>query len=261
MVASEHKGFIKISISDSGIGIPQSKQAYIFHLFGKLDGNDEMNPQGSGLGLGISNLLAIELGGKGIEVSSKEGCGSTFSFRVRVEEEPWEELESPTIVGDVGGEIPDEVLAPLKLPRTKGSSSDISQIHPSPAILIVDDNEFNRLVLSKLLASLSLSTSESSSGLQALSLITQEARRRHYYRLVLMDLEMPEMDGMTAAGRIIEMREKGEIEGGVKVVACSAYSSKEDKAKCYRAGMDGYLEKPVSKESICTLLRDLLIIH
>jgi hypothetical protein len=100
---------------------------------------------------------------------------------------------------------------------------------------------------------------EAITGLQALIQVRKAySERGHLYKVVLMDLEMPEMDGLTAVREIQLLVTHGELPKAPSFVACSAYSSTEDKELCYAAGMLAYLEKPISKESLLTVVSSLL---
>ena len=124
----------------------------------------------------------------------------------------------------------------------------------SPDILIVDDSDFNRLVLAKMLEALNLQADEASSGLRAISTIREHIKRRHYYRLILMDMEMPEIDGITATQEIRTMEITGELPERPKIVCCTAHRGQEDIEKCISAGMDDYLEKPISRTKLQELV-------
>jgi CheY-like chemotaxis protein len=225
-------------------------------LFGKLEGNEAINPQGCGLGLNIANLLATELGGVAIRLTSEPGQGSIFSFRVNILPGKMKRVTSLVNLRDEGLEVPGEPHEPLYVPRFNRSENNLCYFHVLSNILVVDDSEFNRLVMKKILNSFNLSCYEAANGLQAVEIIKKEAERNHFFKVIFMDLEMPEMDGMTAARLIVEMLRKGELPETTKVIACSAHSSETDKQACLLSGMNEYLEKPISKESVRRLLSE-----
>lgn len=250
---------MKISVTDSGIGIAKHKQGNLFKLFGQIAGNELLNPQGCGLGLSIANALALELGGEEIELDSDEGKGATFSFYVfltselRKDEEACFPSEGPMY------EIPVEVSHCLLMPNLLTTEHSFDRVKRLPFILVVDDAEFNRLVMRKLLGGLGLDCAEACNGLQAISVIKGVYQERgHCFRVLLMDLEMPEMGGIVATREILGMVARSEIPVKPNIIACSAYSSNEDKALCSQAGMSAYLEKPVSKERLEEVLTEFL---
>ena len=263
LVLSATKNKAKISVIDSGIGIAKNKQTRLFKLFGMIEGNEGLNPMGCGLGLSIANALAFELGGREIELDSDEGEGASFSFYLSLTADtspsPLDEEDAFSSSQNHLYDVPKELSLFVSVPRLVKSEHSFMKAKPPPPILVVDDAEFNRLVMRKILTSLFLTCDESSSGLQAIIQIQKAYKERgHCYKVILMDLEMPEMDGITATKAVIRMVKDGELPVLPCIVACSAYSSNEDKAMCTEAGMCGYLEKPISKESLRAVLRECM---
>ena len=250
-------GKLKVVVEDTGIGIAKSKQGKLFKLFGKLEGNEVLNPQGSGLGLNIANALALELGGKPIELQSEEGKGAAFSFYVEILEGASQSI--PLIEGSGIGEVPEDVPPYIRVPQLLRSEHYCSRQQPLADILLVDDSDFNRLVIRRILQTMNYRVDEAATGLQALIQVRKAySERGHLYKVVLMDLEMPEMDGLTAVREIQQLVTHGELPTAPSFIACSAYSSTEDKELCYAAGMLAYLEKPISKESLLTVVSSFL---
>ena len=248
---------LKVVVEDTGIGIAKQKQGKLFKLFGKLEGNEVLNPQGSGLGLSIANALAMELGKKPIELESEAGNGAAFSFYVDIIEGSNE--KSPMSSESRTGEVPDEVTNYIRVPQLLRSEHCFARQQPLADILLVDDADFNRLVLRRMLHSMELGVDEASTGLQALIQVRKAySERGHLYKLVLMDLNMPEMDGLTAVREIQNLVVQGELPLAPRFIACSAYSSAEDKELCYRAGMSAYLEKPIFKENLLAVITSFL---
>ena len=122
-------------------------------------------------------------------------------------------------------------------------------------VLVVDDIDFNRVVMRKMLRNFNIEADEAYSGLRAVTMIRTALRRNHCYRLILMDVEMPEMDGIEATMAIRAMELSGELPERPRIVACTAHRSREDIERCLSAGMDSYLEKPVNID----LLREEVI--
>jgi signal transduction histidine kinase/CheY-like chemotaxis protein len=248
---------LRIDVIDTGIGIAKVKQGRLFQLFGKLEGNEEINPQGSGLGLNIANALANELGGRQIELQSEENEGSTFSFFTDMREEATQ--TSPFFRCNKLFEIPKEICSYIIVPKLMKSENCCARQQPAPDILLVDDAEFNRLVLRRMLKSLGLNADEAVNGRHALIKIRKAYSEFNLqYKLVLMDLEMPEMDGLTAVREIQGLVARGDLPVAPIFVACSAYSAREDKDLCFRAGMSAYLEKPISKENLSSTISSFL---
>lgn len=247
---------VQFSVSDTGIGIPPEKHRSIFQLYGKVEGNEELNPQGNGLGLGISNMLANELGGGDIALVSTEGKGSTFSFVIETEElTPSEPPQDSSPCESEEADIAVE-STPYALPDFP---SDNTQSVYCP-VLIVDDSEFNRLVLGKMLRSYGVQAAEAGTGREAVEMVRKGLRKYQIYRLVFMDLDMPEMNGLEATTEILPLLRQFPSPIRTEIIACSAYSSEEDKQSCLQVGMVHYLEKPISREAVgrCLLQAQLI---
>lgn len=246
---------LKFTVKDTGIGIPPSKIAGLCKAFSTVEGTQCINPQGCGLGLYISNLLVQCLGSKPIKISSTEHVGSEFSFEVSIYEEGKAELEG---IGDVtSAGIEDERCYETPFffnPYTGGKGSDFMNI---PQVLIVDDSDFNRLVLIKMLESFNIHADQASTGLRAISAVRAHAQRGHLYRLILMDVEMPEMDGIAAAQEIRSMELTGELAEGPVIIACSSHRESEEHERCEHAGMNGFIEKPISRARLQEVIRRL----
>ena len=238
---------VKIEVQDTGIGIEMQDVKRIFGLFGKLAGNERINPQGCGLGLAISNTLVQNMGGRGITVKSKPGFGSVFSFTIPISESECDCLEEDVErINTEEGEAVMVVLPPeqelWRDPRTKANT------------LIADDSDFNRLVLREMLESMGFFCEEASTGAQALSRIEQREVEQCPYKMIFLDIEMPEMSGIEVAEELRRRVTAGNL-SKARVVGCSAYVSEEDRTACLQAGMDDFLEKPVFKEALAAICR------
>lgn len=238
----------KISVSDSGIGISKENIGKLFKLFGKIEGNEHLNAQGCGLGLTISYALVRSMGGNGIEVTSSLGLGAEFAFII-----PISDLDSEQEVAESDeiweSDFEENVTASV-LHHSKELWRDPRR---QAAILIVDDAEFNRLVLRDMLESLGLRADEAFTGLDAVRKVETRDMERNPYRLIFMDIEMPEMNGIEATRVLHRGLVEGRLTYAPVVVGCSAYVTAEDRENCLRAGMDFFLEKPVSKASLQAL--------
>jgi CheY-like chemotaxis protein len=135
-------------------------------------------------------------------------------------------------------------------------SQDIVTHAPTQAeVLIVDDSSFNRLVLRKMLESAGYSYAEASTGLEAVSMIRAAWDREKPFSLVLMDVEMPEMDEITATRELGVLVAQGLLPSLPVITGCSAYCMEEDRANARAAGMTDYMEKPISRQRLFELLR------
>jgi two-component system, sensor histidine kinase len=202
---------LRFFVTDTGIGIPPEKAEEVFVSFTQLDPTFSKKFSGAGLGLAISRRL-VELMGGEISVKSEVGMGASFSFSIRFEE-----------ARDGFAEEPKPALALADL--------------PSLSILLAEDNPVNRLFLKRALTGAGHEVEEAENGLEAL-----EKMAKRPFDVVLMDIQMPEMDGLEAARRI---RSEGNGASGVPIIALTAYAMKGDRERFLRNGMDGYVTKPV----------------
>jgi CheY-like chemotaxis protein len=235
---------LQISVEDTGIGIPFDKQQSIFALFEQLE-NRELNPQGSGLGLSISSMLVARLEGDPIQVISAPQAGSTFFFQIPITSAP----SAPPAVAaeeDEAMDVPNERFL-------VDNASDSHHVLQHSQILIVDDAPFNRLVMRKILEVAKYSYAEASTGLEALHIVKAACERNCPFAVILMDIEMPEMDGITATRELLRLASSGTIVLPV-IIGCSAFNTEEDKAAALASGMTHYLEKPVSRNRLLELI-------
>lgn len=211
-------------VKDSGIGMSEAVIAGLFEPFRQGDGSITRKFGGTGLGLVISKSLIEKMGGQ-LRVTSWEGKGSCFSFALPLTEEMWLQALQPD--GDAA--------------RNTHGEGDISAppIDPSGLrILLVDDQPINRLVALNQLKRLGLSTvDEAENGQKAL-----EALQVKPYDVVLMDVQMPVMDGLDATRALRQLR----LEPQPVVVAITANAFSEDRELCLQAGMNHFLNKPLS---------------
>jgi len=214
------------TITDTGIGIPEYQQENIFKSFMQVESGPSRAFGGTGLGLSISKELVEKMGGE-IWVESEEGKGSIFSFYIRVEEFTSEEAHAQPVV---------EV------------EKSFEQL--SGKVLIVEDIVTNQLVTAKMSEKMGLTPTCVDSGREALSLL-----KKAHFDLVLMDLQMPEIDGLGIT-RLI--RSAVIANQNVPIVAVTASASDEIKERCLAAGMNGYLAKPVTMKELYETIQALL---
>ncbi|GAB6037895.1 hypothetical protein JCM15519_24540 [Fundidesulfovibrio butyratiphilus] len=223
-----YKAFtLSICVKDTGIGIPEELTPAIFGLFEQADSSISRRFGGTGLGLAISRELAQLMGGD-ITVQSAVGKGSTFCF---------------TAVLETG----DETLLPA--PAARQPSPTARQAHD---ILVVEDNVENQKVALALLTKLGQRATPAMSGRDALELL-----RARLFDLVLMDVEMPGMDGFETTRRI-RRGEAGKEASPVPIVAMTAHVLSGYREKCLVAGMDGYIPKPVEMAQLAELVSGLV---
>jgi signal transduction histidine kinase/DNA-binding response OmpR family regulator len=232
---------IRFTVSDTGIGIRAEHQESIFSPFTQADSSTTRRYGGTGLGLTISARLAAMMGGR-IWVDSEIGRGSRFYFLVRLE--AMQKTMEAGIVAAPESSREDRLLVVDKpqaftteLPRVPTSGSSGFRI------LLAEDNRVNQAVASRLLAKLGHTPVIANNGREAIDLLNQES-----FDLVLMDIQMPEMDGILATKGIRE-REKS-THAHIPIIAMTAHAMKGDRARCMAAGMDGYVTKPINLEEV-----------
>jgi signal transduction histidine kinase/CheY-like chemotaxis protein len=211
---------VRIDISDTGIGIAPDHLGRLFQPFAQADASISRKYGGTGLGLAISKRLVELMGGK-VGVESEPGRGSTFWFTLRLEKIP---AAPPAPAGRPG-------VQPAERP-----------LH----VLVAEDNQVNQMVATRFLARLGHSADVVSNGQEAV-----EALEQGDYDLVLMDCQMPEIDGYEAT-REIRRREAGRRH--VPIVAMTASAIEGDRQTCIAAGMDDYIAKPVDLAVLASVL-------
>ncbi|MEP0873718.1 ATP-binding protein [Trichocoleus desertorum AS-A10] len=220
---------IRFAVRDTGIGIPQNQLHRLFQSFSQVDASTTRKYGGTGLGLVISQRLCELMGGK-IWVESQVGQGSTFYF---------------TIVAPVAGATVTKSTSLSSSPISSPFDSQLAECLPL-RILLAEDNVTNQKVATHLLRRLGYRADLASNGLEVL-----EALRRQSYDVILMDLQMPEMDGLTATQAIY--REWGSTDRP-RIVAMTANAMQGDREECLSCGMDDYISKPVQVKELVRAL-------
>ena len=221
---------VRFSVSDSGIGIPPEKQRLIFEPFRQADGSTTRKYGGTGLGLAISAQLVRMMGGR-IWVESEPGRGSVFHFTAQ-----FAPVEA--------GEIP-------RISDSAGDSAVQDQPAPSLRILLAEDNLINRKIAIRMLESQGHRVTTAENGRECV-----ERFREGGYDAILMDVQMPEMDGFEATQAIREL--EAATGGRIPVIAMTAHAMKGDRERCLAAGMDGYVSKPVAAEDLRKALQEAM---
>ena len=221
---------LRFAVRDTGIGIPADKQALIFQQFTQADASTSRRFGGSGLGLAISKKL-VELMDGEIGVSSVAGQGSEFWFTTCF----------AACLRD----------APTSAPAAS------APLAPSPhwqglRVLVAEDTLINQKVATELLKKLTLQVDVVSNGSEAVHALTTTP-----YALVLMDVQMPEMDGLEAT-RLIRSEGSPVLDPRIPIIAMTANAMSADQQICLDAGMDDYISKPVSRGSLAAMLEKWL---
>jgi CheY-like chemotaxis protein len=214
---------VRFEVSDTGIGIPSDKKDYIFNAYTQASSDTTRKYGGTGLGLAITKRL-LELHHSEIHLESELGSGSVFSFIIEFKRSTHSAMKADT-------QTPFHEL--------------------SGSILVVDDNEINRMLASKVLSKWGLKVSFAENGQIALDKVQQE-----HYDLILMDLHMPVMDGMEASKAI---RQLGGHHIKVPIVALTASLFSQELETITECGMDGYVIKPFIPNELYSKVRSLLL--
>ncbi len=218
---------MRFCVTDQGVGIPPEAQSRIFETFEQADATTTKKFGGTGLGLTICRRLAELMGGR-IWVESEPGKGSCFSFT--------------TLLAEVGDDVTIEG-------ESCSTAAEVPQMLRELDILLADDVEVNRELVKAVLERHAHRVSEACNGQEAL-----DAYSSGHFDIVLMDVQMPDVDGLQAAVGIRKLeRERGARK--TPIVAMTAYAGKDDRDKCLAAGMDDYLTKPVKPSQILEILQ------
>ncbi len=225
---TEGEARIRISVKDTGIGIPEDKLEFIFDKFTQLDASSTRRYGGTGLGLAISKHLAELMGGS-VDAASGEEGGSTFYFTVRL---PIAEPKPEVIDKETGAPPEEDTIAPIP---------------GHPRILLVEDSIVNLRVAEIMLKQLGCDVDLASNGKEAIDMFGKSD-----YDLLLMDCQMPVIDGYEATAVI--RRHEGESVH-TPIIALTAHTMLGDREKCLAAGMDDYLGKPIIRKELARIIQ------
>jgi CheY-like chemotaxis protein/anti-sigma regulatory factor (Ser/Thr protein kinase) len=216
---------LHFAVSDTGIGIPEDKQEAIFEAFTQVDGSISRQFGGTGLGLSIASRLVAKMGGR-IWLESAPGQGTTFHFTDRFQVSASRAGQPEPGPGARGADAAD-------------GTGDGKQ--RSLSILLAEDNPVNQMVALRLLQNEGHTVSLAQNGREAVELFGQQP-----FDAILMDVQMPEMNGYQAAA---EIRAKERQHGGdrIRIIALTANAMTGDREKCLASGMDGYISKPFKR--------------
>ncbi|KAI0384135.1 hypothetical protein F5Y04DRAFT_236550 [Hypomontagnella monticulosa] len=271
---------LHFSVQDTGRGLDEHERKLLFQRFSQATPRTHVQYGGSGLGLFISRILT-ELQGGQIGVTSQKGIGSTFSFYIQSRKSSCPPPDAHTLP-----------TAP-PLTRAPGSSTTIETRQPKPAydtitrtsknfaskprfsedgrrlfdVLIVEDNLVNQKVLQRSLRNVGNSTKVANHGGEALEVLQQsrywtgKEESGDDISVILMDLEMPVMDGMTCARKIRELERDGTIVSHIPIIAVTAYARPEQIENAKAAGVDDVISKPFRMPELIPRIEQLVAIH
>jgi CheY-like chemotaxis protein len=252
--ASRREVLLRFSVRDTGIGIPAHKLGLLFNKFSQVDASTTRQYGGTGLGLAISKQLAGLMGGE-VGVSSEEGKGSEFWFTARLATQAGGDRPVPGLDGEALALAGPEQAA--QAPRPDGARHAARELLGrfdgcKARILLVEDNITNQQVAIGILRKFGLRVDAVANGAEAL-----EALAGLPYDLVLMDVQMPVMDGLEAARQI---RGPGSAvpDHQVPIIAMTAHAMQGDRERCLAAGMNGYLTKPIAPQALAEALSSWL---
>jgi PAS domain S-box-containing protein len=243
---------LHFSVTDTGIGLTAEQKARLFQSFQQADSSTTRKYGGTGLGLAISKSLAELMGGE-VGVESRFGHGSTFWFTVRAgigearRKEP-APLPGPRHRhrGDDDGERGSARAWPTDRQSSEGAPQDIRLAAPKGArILLVEDNDINQHVACEILRDAGFEVDVAENGQACLEMV-----RPGRYGAVLMDMQMPVMDGVTAT---VELRKDARF-ASLPIIAMTANAMQRDRERCLGAGMNDFITKPIDPSALCDLL-------
>jgi signal transduction histidine kinase/ActR/RegA family two-component response regulator len=245
---TEGQAVFHFRVIDTGVGIPLHKQKLIFEAFTQSDNSTTRQYGGTGLGLSISSRLVTLMGGN-LWVESKPGHGSTFHFKL-----PFGlQKLSARHPGPIDLEMPRDLSVLIEDqsgPAITGHAVAEDRRHFK--ILVAEDNPVNQRVATRFLEKRGHTVVLAESGKKALA-----AWREQPFDLILMDVQMPDMDGFEATAAIREQEKSGAKH--VPIIAMTAHAMVGDRARCLAAGMDDYISKPVNANDLFAAIKRLML--
>jgi CheY-like chemotaxis protein len=215
-------------VTDTGIGISREQQRIIFEPFRQADGSVNRKYGGSGLGLAISSGLIALMGGR-LSGDSEVGRGSVFSF-----------------------DLPYALLSPAAAHEAPAAEATANPAQRSLHVLVAEDNRVNQLVAVRILQRQGHRVAVAFNGLEVL-----ERLRTAAFDLILMDMQMPDMDGLQATQEI-RRAERG-ADRYMPIIAVTANALSGDRERCIECGMDGYVSKPINPQTLALEMKTVLL--
>ncbi len=231
LISSDSRtALLRLSVRDTGIGIPRNKQEIIFYAFAQADGSTTRKYGGTGLGLAVTRKIVEMMGGE-TSLESEPGRGSTFCVTL------------PFAIPAAAPASRSEIAAGSRASAEVASAGAVSA--GATRVLLAEDNPTNQKLVLYLLQRLGYHDIEVvNDGKQALAAVEKSGLDQ--FSLALMDLQMPEMNGFEATAAIREMER--ESKHHLPIIALTAHAMKGDMERCLQAGMDGYISKPIRRE-------------
>lgn len=228
--------WLRVTVLDTGIGIPETAQDKLFGMFNQVDSSIARRFGGTGLGLAISRRLVELMGGR-IGVQSQAGAGSTFWFMLAL---PRVDTEQQPAV------VPETTSTPAK--AETASWTDKKETKKTLHILLAEDNRVNQMLAVKLIEKFGYQTEVAENGRLALERVQDS-----HFDLIFMDMQMPEMDGLSATRAI---RALGGKWADIPIIAMTANAMQSDREACIAAGMNDFLSKPLSRAALQRVLNE-----
>ncbi|MGW8391365.1 response regulator [Pseudoduganella sp. HUAS MS19] len=238
MVAGDaHHCLVRFEVSDQGIGLTEAEIARLFVSFQQADTSTTREYGGTGLGLAICKELAHLMGGE-VGVHSQYGAGSTFWFTARLD-----------LPASPAATLLDQLNVAAAELLAGGHAAAVPTGARAARILLVEDNTFNQQIAQEMLEETGATVSIANNGVEALQLLQQTG-----FDCVLMDLQMPQMDGLEATRRIRTIPELA----GMPVLAMTATATTEARMRCIDAGMNDFISKPIRPALMCQTIANWL---
>jgi CheY-like chemotaxis protein len=225
---SDDKVTLEFKVRDTGVGIPADKQLQVFEKFTQADSSISRRFGGTGLGLAIT-LRLVEMHSGQITLDSREGEGSTFTVVL------------PYKIGSISRS--DGVAPEQPLPAANDTAGKLR-------VLLVEDNLVNQRIVSVILRKRGFIVDIANNGSEALAMMEQ-----HEYQLVLMDVQMPVLDGLEATRHIRANPAWAQL----PIIAMTAHAMNGDREDCMSAGMNGYISKPIHPDHLMSLVEELVV--
>jgi len=228
---------LEICVSDTGIGIANEKLEYIFQSFSQVDGSSSRRYEGTGLGLAITERLVTFMGGK-VDVQSSLGEGSTFVIMLPLK--PYTPGKKNYLSeASAGSDLYDHDIAKERRKIKKIKTT-------TPHVLLAEDNEMNWRLFKEILTQIGYKVTIVENGEEALQALAVES-----FDMILMDMQMPVMDGFETTRRIRQNKNFDSL----PIIALTAYAMMGDAEKCMEAGCDNYITKPINKKKFISCIR------